>query len=354
MRKLTLKKKKWFLKKAISCKINKSQKKSKYTSFDTSPKTRMLCLEEEYNKTVSFFNEIRILSNKKNQKNLKFNIVLKKLNKISPAACLILAGEIDRLKRVKEGRNLITKDFKKWNHNIRNQFNEMGMIELLNINNKKKFFFEKMNNREPSEIYVKFISGISAQGQKAIELRDGIEAKIKNIIPNKKFIQKGLTEAMTNVSNHAYPDEHLNNLNFKDQRWWMSASYNRKTSNLTLIFYDQGIGIPESFRNNPSKWEYIKNIFPLKPNVQDSEIIKSAFEVGKSSTKEPNRGNGLDDIKSYISSLDIDNGHLKIYSGKGMYSFLKINNTISEKNIENKDYPLQGTLIEWQSKIKKI
>ena len=33
---------------------------------------------------------------------------------------------------------------------------------------------------------------------------------------NKKFIQKGLTEAMTNVSNHAYPDEHLNNLNFKD------------------------------------------------------------------------------------------------------------------------------------------
>ena len=90
-------------------------------------------------------------------------------------------------------------------------------------------------------------------GRNATELREAC----RNIQELCKFIGNGkmlsedieislnnaISEAMTNVAKHAYPATHP----FKHKhvnRWWITASADRKTAELTIIIYDQGASIP--------------------------------------------------------------------------------------------------------------
>lgn len=303
----------------------------------------ILNLSDNFEESVEFFSQIRNISN---QKFTHFNINFKTLKEISASAALVLAAEMDRIKHIRGGRKgFKVLDFNKWDNDIKILLRDMGMYKLLNIANIKESFLHLPSAAE--ERFMKFQTGDKANGDDSLRLQT-IIAHVTGVVPESRYLQKGLTEAMTNVSNHAYPDDYLSKNLFKKKQWWMSASFNGVTQKLTILFYDQGIGIPESLPRKAS--ESFMKIITLFAD-DDGKMIEAAIERGRSRTDESHRGNGLEDIKNYISNQNIENGYFKIYSGRGEYHYKKTGDENSE-NTARRSQKLQGTLIEWQVCIK--
>ena len=143
---------------------------------------------------------------------------------------------------------------------------------------------------------------------------------------------------MTISVQHAYPDDFVEESTLKDKLWWMSASINVRTKMLTIMFYDEGIGIPKSLpRTYPEIFRSLGGLLN-----DDAQLIQAATKIKRSSTNKKNRGRGLKDIKDYVKS--VNNGMLKILSQRGEYAYFS-----NEKEyIKNRNIPLCGTLIQWK------
>jgi len=298
-----------------------------------------LDLLDSFEESVNFFSQIRKISS---DKFALFSINFKTLKNISPAAALIFAAEMDRV-RIIRGSRLKVVDFNKWDNHIKTLLGAMGMYDLLNlIGITDPFSSTSPAPAQNGERFIKFQTGEKADGQNASQFKEAINNVIGKNIPNNKALQKSLTEAMTNVSNHAYPEEYLSQTTFKQKRWWMSASFNNTTNKLTIIFYDQGVGIPTSITKTAS--ESFKSLINL---FSDGKKISALMKYGRSRTNEPHRGKGLHDIKNYIASSNIGNSYFKIYSERGLFVYSKQQECESE-NTYDKRSKLKGTLIEWQ------
>ena len=290
-------------------------------------------LKGHYDETVTFFNELRALC--PNQV-APFKIDFTNIKTISPAAALIFTAEIDRLikTRLWKKRSLSVKDFKKWDISVRLQLRDMGMFELLKTQKIPIKFWKKENHTD--EIFLKFQSGNMALGGD-VRLLKQLISKL-TVLPKDKQLQAGLTEAMTNSIHHAYPEDYLMGNLIKDKLWWMSASVNLKSRFLTVMFYDEGVGIPKTL---PKTFpEAIKSITGI---IKDGDIIKAATAVKRTSTKQPNRGRGLKEIKNYIDSLEKERASLEIYSLKGYYKYQNKN-----EYILNNERKIEGTFIQWR------
>ncbi len=290
-------------------------------------------LSECYNATITFFNKLRQICEITKK---RFTIDFKPLNKISPAAALIFTAEIDRIKHIKCFKRMRVIDFKKWNKNISLQLRDMGMFDLLNVNNLPSSFLYEKN--DTNEYYIRFQSGDIASGKDALLLQELLTNLIAVSIPNPKGLQKGLTEAMTNSINHAYPEEFIAQNLLKKKMWWMSASLNVKTRIMSIMFYDEGIGIPKSL---PKTYpEYFKSLGGLLND--DAQMIQAATRIKRTSTKQKTRGKGLKDIKDYIT--ESNKGLLKIMSYRGEYNY----KSDGLESIKNRNIALKGTLIQWE------
>lgn len=290
-------------------------------------------LNENYKETVAFFNELRFICEKTKK---RFIIDFKHLKKISPAAALAFTAEIDRIKRIKCFKRMRVIDFQKWNRNIKLQLRDMGMFTLLNVNNLPASFLHEDNDSE--DYYIPFQSGDMASGEDALRLQSLLSTLIEVSVPSPKVLQKSLTEAMTNSINHAYPDNYIANSPLKKRLWWMSASLNVNRRVLTIMFYDEGIGIPNSLpRTYP---EFVKSLGGLIND--DAQLIRAATKVRRTSTGQKTRGKGLKDIKDYITSSH--DGMLKIFSYRGEYKYL----SDGKETVINRDLALNGTLIQWK------
>ena len=339
MRKISHKLKQYFLRRRARLEKKIGKRTIKKASNLKAPE--VLDFANNYEETVRFFSDLRDISERSP---LRFNINFKAIRKISASAALVFTGEMDRIKKI-SGKGIRVIDYHKWDPNIRNLLREMGMYDLLMIPN----ITEEKTQFRSDEQFMKFQTGDKANGDDATKLQK-IIANVTGIVPGNKNLQKGLTEAMTNVSNHAYPKDYLAGSLFKKKQWWMSASFNNATKKLTIIFYDQGIGIPTSLpRTTPEKVRKALNLLLFSDD--DGKMIEAAVKLGRSRTEETHRGGGLEDIKNYISDSNIENGYFRIYSNKGEFYYKK-NDKDEEEGTRNRAQKLHGTLIEWQVCIK--
>ena len=289
--------------------------------------------EDAYEKTVVFFHKLRKISDEKDS---RFHLDFVPLRKISAAAALFLTSEIDRFHIRNKYTNIHVKDFSHWDQEVRCQLRDMGMFDLLNIRNiNQKFLSEK--NRADEE-FVKFKSGKRVDGNTFYEMRCLINEKIGKI-PEAKALQKGVTEAMTNTSNHAYPEDYMKGCFLKVDKWWLSSSINRETRTITVMICDQGVSIPKTVPENKQKLNILNSLL----GKSDAELIQLAVNSGKSQTNKEYRGKGLKDIKDYTNK--VQGASLRIISRRGEYvAFSK------EKDyIRNHKTPILGTLIEWKA-----
>ena len=165
-----------------------------------------------------------------------------------------------------------------------------------------------------------------------------------------KKLYRGVSEAMTNVSQHAYI-EIVDDVEeaIENKGWCMF--YREENERIFVAFCDLGVGIPVTLphtviKNNEKGLflNVLKRIFPTRKKYSDGELIRAAIEVKRSRTRKSHRGKGLLDMIKVVENTS--NGELSIISNKGMYQYRRYNSQTSEKNKNYKE-SISGTLIIW-------
>ncbi len=94
-----------------------------------------------------------------------------------------------------------------------------------------------------------------------------------------------ISEAITNVTQHAYPLDHSYEYKHID-RFWVAVTANRDQKNLTVVIYDQGATIPITYprleRTEKVK-RFLRRAISIKPECDyqyDGTYIRAAMRFG--------------------------------------------------------------------------
>lgn len=173
------------------------------------------------------------------------------------------------------------------------------------------------------------IEGVSAElGEKY----DEIEVQINKIVKDKKnkmILQNAISEAITNVINHAYDLEDIY------KKWLLFFALDPDNDSCYIVLSDLGKTIPATV---PVTWkEKMMNLNDLYLSKKDSQLIELATKLHKSATGLDYRGKGFTDIMQV--ERDMDGSKVMVVSRNGAWS--------SEAG--PKDYPdaVQGTTVNW-------
>lgn len=284
---------------------------------------------QNYHKTNVFLMKLRrVVMDKKKNVCINFNFT----RKITASAMISFLAEVDTLiSRSPLGRGCITFNHPKM-EKIESILKQIGFYDLLKKRSRETKNFDDV-------AYWNYASGAQTDTQQASEAMKEIEFKINQ--KAKRKLYKGFSEAMANCVEHAYyGDVNQNDLCTK---WWAFAGV--KENKLIVVICDKGIGIPVSLplTRTDKIIEYLKNSLQLR-KLNDSAMIKIASQMGRTRTKQGNRGKGLKDIKAIIDTLN--EGHLSIYSNKGYYRYFRNNKKLDDYKKEQKS-SVCGTIVEW-------
>ncbi len=303
---------------------------------------RDFSLSSNYDLVISFFEGLRREGvGRKNRVTLDF----KNIRKLSPAAALMLAAEVDRWRR-KAAYGLKPYQPKQWHPEIRRLLIENGFFDLLNIST---VGLQSDVLDESSVRLIKFITGEFAKGEAVDKVRTMTDAISGGGLADDLLLYDAMSEAVVNAVNHAYPAHLTPGVPWVAKRWWMAGSFDPVNDVSRMIVFDQGIGIPNSLPAS-SKWEKILQILDglqvpsLKLSVnRDSYMIKAAVEFRRTSMGEGRgRGNGLAKMCDFVDRRP--GSRLRILSGKGEYLYLGDGNDLAT----DRHRPLGGTLIQWE------
>ena len=290
-----------------------------------------LDFEDHYEETSSHFAVLReAIHSGKRISNLDFS----RIERISTSAALVLASEVDQWNQQVGSR--LRANLPSWKEDIKRLLCQMGYFELLHLDRPEAEWPQK------NTTFIPFKRGQAKaenSGQLAKQLRIEIEALVGQKI-KRHFLFEGLSEAITNVGQHAYRDV----ADYRRKQWWLSASYDAETRQLCVTFYDQGDGIPNTLPR--SHWvEVVKDVFN---SWTDSQKIEAASDIGRSSSGMDERGKGLQNLVEFAKAHS--QGRLSIYSLHGMFaqSFANDGKTQTQDSAR-KDFKnsIGGTLIEW-------
>lgn len=314
-----------------------SNKRNKQSIRKTDTPTHTITCPQNFSLGSNFNGVCRVLSEIRTQSLRKRNdrtyIDIKNINNLSPAAALVLAAELDRWNRQPGKANLQSVDVSEWDPQVRALLKDMGFFELLQVSDMPS------TNIERNIRYIKFKTGNRADGEVVDLLRTKDLEPVVGEIPEKRYLYGAITEAMTNVIHHAYSEKQV----FKNlQNWWLSASYDSTKREVTIMVYDQGLGIPKTLPRNFA--EQIQSILP----GDHARLIETAHDLSRSSSEEIHRGHGLQrDVRGYLDKLNCS-GHYRVVSLRGEYFYeRKSDGRPVHKKISHQ-LSLNGTLIEWK------
>lgn len=291
----------------------------------------ILSLSRNYNQTIEFINNIREYGVRQSK---RLSINFSRLKEIYPGAALVVAAEIDRWRRAKNFRPYLHRE-KYWNPTVRRLLDEMGLFDLVDAKNPPEY----VNNK--SEIYIRFKSNTQAIGTLAKELRLDLE-QISGVVTRHKDLYGALIEAMKNTFQHAYPNDYEFDIHIELHRWWMCAAFDAHSKKLSVMFYDQGAGIPHTLPRQFTIERIRDWLAIVRLTENDAAIIKAAIAMGRSRTGEENRGNGLPKIRDYVAGGK--NDRLRIVSGRGEYIYC----SDGSESLNDQRMSLGGTLIQWE------
>ena len=289
-----------------------------------------LCLSRNYEEVVQLVTKIWAVLHQ-----AKMFVDFKSINTVSPDAALLLAATFDMWQRVKNSA-LRTRDIERWVPEVSHVFRSLGLFDLLRTPGLPPINQERVTNVE----ILKLQSGLGADGSLARELTQALGKIFGQIDEEPLYV--GLTEAMTNSGQHAYPEEFYKEIPPEFRRWWMTGSYDKSLNSLRILILDLGVGIPFTLPRS-SIGERIAGYLARYTTPDDADRIDAAVQVGRTSTGTQGRGNGLDEIRKFIEQSP--GGRLRILSGKGEVVYTS-GDVHPKKSTHVASVP--GTLIEWE------
>ncbi len=295
----------------------------------------VLCLERNFEGTVSLLQEIRDTVFTGRQPAL---LHLSNVEEIEVAAVLALAAEVYCIRHT-IGKTMLTGTYPR-NKSVLRAMDRMGYFKMLEVVGDR----EATDEHDPDEPhYLKFFTHNRAEPEIADMFVESLEGNLfeLNALARQRLVG-ALKEAMGNTDEHAHPEgtPHLR----MRRRWWMSAWISPSHEDLTVAFYDMGVGIPNTIKLG--EFEAIINAlmslgrwrFELKPT--DSTLIAAATEYHRSGTGSDERGRGFTDMKRFVDTCD--DGVLRVISNRGTYIYRKD----GERTVDHRG-TLGGTIVEW-------
>lgn len=295
-----------------------------------------------YESTVLIVQAIRKLTSIKRLSKKAYKLAyvnFDKLQNISTSAALVLTAELSKWDD--SVRKRLRPDTHRWNKVVLKQFLDLG-------------FFELFEGRESPHIesdvadthtkLVKYIKGKCGDKDKTKVLKSEINSVVGDEVGKWTFLYSGLSEAITNVSHHAYPDD--GSVKDYDKNWYLTGSFDEESRELKIVFYDQGVGIPATLPKS-GLWESIIALIgkvSKLDRIEHSKMLEAAVKVDRTRTGDDDRGKGLQDLLQFIDKRK--QGYLAIMSLKGLYKYT-FNGQAQNIKTVGFDEPMPGTLIVW-------
>lgn len=240
---------------------------------------------------------------------------------------LLFVAELRRLIKHVEGKVQISYVPPK-NDKVAQVMQQLGLCDLLG-------FKTEVVPKDDDVVNWRYAQGSQVDGQKYEDVLSKYDGEIAPSMQEKLFT--GITEAMTNVLNHAYDLPRDDGLNIADAKeWWMFSQ--EMDGFLSVAFCDLGAGIPRTLPiKRPSLWQRIAKL----GKSHDADIIDYAVRDSTSRTRESHRGHGLGQIVRVVQA--IAEAEVVIYSNRGTY----VRRQGRKKLYWHRDSIL-GTLIFWK------
>ena len=237
-----------------------------------------LALEDDFEGVVDLLSRLRRLGRTKRE--APTLIDFSAIRQVRPSGALVLAAEIDRRNGlpVNRFRRFGRAATEEWRPNVRRLLGEMGFFDLLHVST-DVLDDEAIESAGPR--YVKFLSGRKADGEAFEDLRaNHLQPFIE--VPNGDLLYAAVSEAMTNVGQHAY--KRSGHLPDGLKRWWISAAYDAEQGELVILIYDQGRGIPQTL---PRK---LGDQLRASVGREHAQLIRAAHELHRAASEESHRG----------------------------------------------------------------
>ncbi|MBD8654731.1 hypothetical protein IFT68_03705 [Oxalobacteraceae sp. CFBP 13730] len=207
-----------------------------------------------------------------------------------------------------------------------------SVLSKLGLNHRKEINSDRV-------AYWHFYSGSKADlsGFKDVTLSiiKGIEH------PQKELFADCLNEAVVNTVHHAYKSYSEAEMPSGLRRWWILSQF--RGDRMYVAIYDVGEGIPGTLKRKPEWLEFFRH-----RHYNDDRTIESAIVSKRTSTLQPERGQGLPEMLEFSQSLK--GGGLSIISSKGAFEYDADNDTPRRRKYSS---PLQGTLVQWAIPFRK-
>lgn len=255
---------------------------------------------------------------------------------------LLFLAELSRLFRALERRPVVRCNYPK-DRIVEQVLQQVGIFDMIGK-------LPRVDSSEFAETvkFWKFATGTQAIGEEF----EPVLQKYDGIIESRLALTmyKGVTEAMTNASNHAYIAERGDGLPFEqeERRWWMFSQ--EREGRLYVSLCDLGIGIPNSLpRTRWKDWtpesisKFVSDVAGGSKPSNDCVMIKAAIELGRTRTELAYRGRGLQQLRDVIDAAG--GGDLTIHSNRGLYRYNPSNALI--ETINDFSDSIMGTLILW-------
>ncbi|MDB0572207.1 hypothetical protein LBW59_15710 [Ralstonia solanacearum] len=240
---------------------------------------------------------------------------------------LLFLAEVRRLIRYSDGAANLSA-LVPANRKVAQVLEQIGFFRLLGV-------ACPVQPEDDDVIYWRHAHGQSVDGAKYEDVLSEYDGQIAESL--QKMLYKGVSEAMTNVVNHAYLAPRKDGLAWETERdWWLFSQ--EKDGVLSIVFCDLGAGIPGTLpARKPELWRRIV----MQGRHRDGSAIKYAVHDSVTRTRQSHRGKGLGQIVSVIK--DLPGAQVAIYSNAGAILRRPTGGT---KVTEYADSIL-GTLINW-------
>lgn len=265
-----------------------------------------------------------------------FRIDHRNMTSISDEALLLLTSEIERCTTLKGIRLKANYKYFPRDDNVLKLLNKIGYWEYFNLG----VYEEPIEEDKNEKIYLKIVGDTKVSGEKIGKLIKFFQTLISFDISAKDKFSDAMIEAAANTVEHAYTrNQKIETI----KKWWLTASLNKNTNEISFVFYDQGLGVLNTLEST-KKHIRLQRIFMgwIKEGLSKGGLLRRLVTTNLSSYKDERRGNGLISFKTFID--EVEGGELTIYTDNVSYS------AISDK-IQDYDDNLDGTLITWRIKV---
>lgn len=260
---------------------------------------------------------------------------------VDAAAALALVAEIFRIRNLRSVY-AVTGTYPR-KRIIYELLRDMGFYRLLDIAERDDEPKAEMDPARP--IFVPFLTGNKVNPKMVDEFVQVIERHlfVLNEVARGRLVA-AIIEAMNNTLDHAHPIRVFNET--MTHRWWMSSWINVANNEITVLLFDQGVGIPETL--DPTIYERIRaalaDVIALRSisaTPSDGEMIVAATEFHRSGTGHQGRGRGFRNMKQFVDTCQ--DGELRVLSNRGRYRYIAGTESYADESSS-----IGGTVIEWR------